>query len=40
MFDHEKYADTVSAWLERNKWKVVGSVGAFIVLASVVTALV
>jgi uncharacterized membrane protein len=40
MFDHEKYADTASTWLERNKWKVVGGVGAFIVLAGVVTALV
>jgi hypothetical protein len=40
MFDYEKYADTASTWMNRNKWKVVGGVGAFIVLASVVTALV
>jgi uncharacterized membrane protein len=40
MFDYKKYTDTTSTWLERNKWKVVGGVGAFIVLAGVVTALV
>jgi hypothetical protein len=40
MFNHEKYTETASTWLERNKWKVVGGVGAFIVFAGVVTALV